>query len=409
MELTTKILSLLYDLMVIFVIAYPLVTSVMWESFSLFYKFHWEDHSVGTYKTHLPFVSIVVPAYNEASGIRKNIDTLLNLSYDDYELMVVNDGSKDDTLKACLPYLDHPRFRLLHKEKNEGKAMALNDAIPCLKGDIIVTVDADSEAEPDFLHHLVWHFRFPNVGAVTGHPRVRNTVNLLTRIQIIEFASIIGLLRRAQSIWGRLMTVSGILAAYRRETLLDVNGFHPDMYTEDIDITWRIQKNGWKVHYEPRSIIWMEVPSALGEFLKQRLRWARGLMQVLKRHVNVIRRWKYRYMWAIYVESCLSTTWCLIYGVIFTVETYHFVKGAMDGDIHFFPLQWTLVLFTATLMQLLWGIIMEQVYDRGVIRYAPYAIFYPLFYWSFMVLVTLAALPVFVLKSGIKVVWSSRR
>ena len=89
--------------------------------------------------------------------------------------------------------------------------------------------------------------------------------------------------RRAQRIWGRVMTVSGAVVAFRRSAILDVGLFTPSMATEDIDMTWRLQMRFWDVRYEPRAVVWMEVPPNLREFWKQRRRWVRGLAQVLRR------------------------------------------------------------------------------------------------------------------------------
>lgn len=398
----------LYAGMSIYVVIYPLITSVMWVVFSIYYKFHWEDHTHEKYDPHMPSVSILIPCYNEEKGMEKGIRAILNMQYENFEVVAINDGSSDRTLEICKTFLSDPRFRIIHKVNNQGKALALNDALPCVNGDIVVTMDADAEPDPHMLKHLVWQFQFSRVGAVTGHPRVKNVVNLISRIQVVEFSSIIGLLRRSQRILGRIVTVSGIIAAFRKEALYDVQGFSPDMYTEDIDVTWRLQRRFWDVRYEPRAIVWMDVPTTFHDFFKQRLRWARGLMQVLRRHSSIITHWKTRKMWAMYYESCLSTLWCLIFGIVFVVEMVRFpitLNLSQPINVEF---QWIFGLFTASLVQLFMGIMMELKHDKEVWGFAPYAVFYPLFYWIFMVIITLTALPVLIKPSG-KVKWSSTR
>lgn len=398
-----------YLYIVMFVITYPLVTSIIWEAFSLYYRFHWETHKYTQASTYTPPVSVIVPAYNEEKGIGKNLRALSRMSYENFEIVIINDGSTDNTVQECLPYLNDSRIRLINKKVNQGKALALNDSLPCLNGDIIVILDADAEPESDLLQNLVWHFQYPWVGAVTGHPRVKNVVNLLSRIQVVEFCSIIGLLRRSQRIWGNIMTISGIVAAFRKEAIYDVKGFRPEMYTEDIDITWRLQQHHWAVHYEPRAIVWMDVPTTLHGFFKQRLRWARGLIQVLKKNFKIIHHWKAKGMWLIYGEACLSISWCLMYGITFFTELVRFILSTIAGLSVQTSLQWTFVLFTATLIQLFIGILIEYRYDRDVVKFAPYAIFYPIFYWIFMVIVTLAAIPVLWKSWKEQVVWSSKR
>lgn len=408
MSLLYDFVSSLYTIMSLYVVIYPLVTSVMWIVFSIYYKIHWEGHTHERYESHEPTVSVVVPSYNEEKGIVKGLQAILAMEYPYFEVVMINDGSSDRTLDVCKPFLSDPRFRIINKINNQGKALALNDALPCLNGDIVVTMDADAEPEPHLLKNLVWQFQFARVGAVTGHPRVKNVVNLLTRIQVVEFSSIIGLLRRSQRILGRVATVSGIIAAFRKEALYDVQGFSPDMYTEDIDITWRLQRRFWDVRYEPRAIVWMDVPVTLSDFFKQRLRWARGLMQVIRRHLPVITHWKTRKMWAIYYESCLSTLWCMTFGIAFVTEMIRFLISLNLSQPMNMEFQWIFGLFTASLIQLFIGVFMELKHDKDVWSFAPYAIFYPLFYWIFMVVITLTALPVLI-RPYRKVKWSSTR
>ena len=110
---------------------------------------------------------------------------------------------------------------------------------------------------------MVPHFDGARVAAVTGNPRVRNTRTFLARLQAIEFSSIISLLRRAQRVWGRIVTVSGVVVAFRRSAVFDVGGFSPEMPTEDIELTWKLQKRFYDVRYEPRAVCWMTVPQSL--------------------------------------------------------------------------------------------------------------------------------------------------
>jgi biofilm PGA synthesis N-glycosyltransferase PgaC len=226
-------------------------------------------------------VSVVIPAHAEAETIGRTLDALLGLDYPAYEVIVVNDGSPDGTAEVVRRYLHTGIVRLLDKTVNEGKAMGLNDAIPLCRGEIVVVLDADIVVTPGVLRALVPHFESPRVGAVTGNPRVANRGSLLRNLQTLEFASIVSVQRRAQRVWGRVLTVSGAIAAFRKTALVDAGLFSPDMATEDIDMTWKLQCRFWDVRYEASAVVWMEVPPTLGELWKQRRRWARGLAQVL--------------------------------------------------------------------------------------------------------------------------------
>ena len=99
----------------------------------------------------------------------------------------------------------------------------------------------------------------PRVGAVTGNPRVINRNSLLAKLQAIEFTSIVSLQRRGARIWGKLLTMSGVVGAFHRDALYDVNFYSPQMVTEDIDVTWRLQLRYWDIRYEPRAVVWMRV------------------------------------------------------------------------------------------------------------------------------------------------------
>src|SRR5207247_2039339 len=177
------------------------------------------------------------------------------------------------------------RFRLLRKEVNEGKAMAMNDAIPLATGEIVVVVDADARLHRPALRYIAAHFvRLPRVAAVTGNPRVANGTTLLAALQTLEFTSIISVLRRAQVVWGRMLTVSGVISAFRKSALTDIGMFDPTMVTEDIDVTWRLQRRFYDVRYEPRALVDMTVPTTLGRLSRQLRRWATGLTQVLSYH-----------------------------------------------------------------------------------------------------------------------------
>ncbi len=186
---------------------------------------------------------------------------------------------------------------MLTKQVNEGKAMALNDALPLLPGELVLIVDADGRPQPDALRWMVPHFvKVPRVAAVTGNPRVVNTSTLLAKLQAIEFTATVSVLRRAQATWGRLMTFSGICTALRRSAIEDVGRFRVGMATEDIALAWQLQTTHADVRYEPRALFAMQVPETLPAWWSQRTRWARGLAQVLRQNAGVMRSLRTRRM-----------------------------------------------------------------------------------------------------------------
>src|SRR5215213_7017015 len=299
--------TLPYDLALGFVAAYPIVTGVMWTLTSLiFYTRNERDPLPPLPDDELPFVSVLVAAYCEEAVIERTLAALLALDYPRYEIVVVDDGSTDRTPEILAAYAARGQIRLVAKAVNEGKAMALNDAIPVTRAEIVCIVDADIQPRPDTLRHLVGHFRHGRVAAVAGNPQVTNTASLLAKVQATEFASIVSVLRRAQRVWGRILTVSGAVCAFRKSAVVDVGLFDPEMATEDIALTWKLQRRFYDVRYEPRAVVGMQVPETLRALYQQRKRWATGLAQVLRRNIDILRDWRTRRLWPVFAEAVLS-------------------------------------------------------------------------------------------------------
>src|ERR671914_2904024 len=168
-----------YAVALAFVAAYPIVTGIMWTLTALIFYRRNERDPRPVDDDELPFVSVVVAAYCEETVIERTLAALLALDYPSYEIVIVDDGSTDRTVEILRPYAADGRIRLLEKRTNEGKAMALNDAIPVLRGEIVTVVDADIQPRPDTLRHLVTHFRHGRVAAVAGNPQVTNTSAML--------------------------------------------------------------------------------------------------------------------------------------------------------------------------------------------------------------------------------------
>ena len=200
------------------------------------------------------------------------------------------------------------------------------------KGEIVVTVDADCMLDARALHWMAWHFtNFPRVGALTGNPRVRNRTTLLAQIQTAEYARVIGLIKRTQRVLGKVLTVSGVIAAWRRQALLDVGLWSNDMITDDIDMTWKMEKRFWDVRYETKAIGWMLVPETFWGLWRQRCRWAQGGVEVIRRHRNVWSDWRQRRIWPLYIDYVLSIIWAHIFLICMLFWGY----GQLSGDWFF--------------------------------------------------------------------------
>jgi biofilm PGA synthesis N-glycosyltransferase PgaC len=384
----------IYHVALAFVAVYPIVTAVMWTITSLIFFRRNERDSAPALDGELPFVSIVVPAYCEATVIEGTLDALLSLDYPHYEIVVVDDASPDQTAEIVRLHLTpHGRVRLLAKRVNEGKAMALNDAIPITRGEIVVIVDADIRPHRDVLRHMVGHFRDGRVAAVAGNPQVDNTRTLLAKVQATEFASIVSVLRRAQRVWGRILTVSGALCAFRKSALVDVGLFDPDKVTEDIAMSWKLQRRFYDIRYEPRAVCAMQVPETFRALWKQRTRWARGLAQVLRTHRDLPLDWRGRRLWPVFIEAVCSVLWAYTTVTLVAFWALSYAAGLAPLGASPIPNFWGMVIATLSLVQLAVGVWLDRHYNRGVGRFYLWAAIYPMFYWGLMLVVTVVSTP----------------
>jgi len=387
-----------YLAMLVYFAWYPLATSVMWIFTSILFFRKREMCETDFYDgfedpaTH-PMVSFIIPAFNEETNIARTLEGVLAVDYSNFEVVVVDDCSTDGTLKKITPFLSDPRVRLVRKKVNEGKAMALNDAIPLTGGELVFVMDADAIPEPAILRYMVPHFKSPRCAAVTGNPRVVNRDSFLSKLQAIEFASIISLMRRAQRVWGRIMTMSGVVGIFRRSALYDVGLYSPDMATEDIDLTWRLQMRHWDVRYESRAVMWMRVPQSLSGLWRQRRRWSLGLSQVLTRHWRQLMDWKQRRFWIVLIEANLSVIWAYIYVMLTIIWFTSYAMGYPPRGASPIPNFWGMAIATVCLVQLVTGVILDRNYDRDLKKYFFVAVFYPLVYWILMAVITVTTAP----------------
>jgi peptidoglycan-N-acetylglucosamine deacetylase len=229
-------------------------------------------------------VSVLIPAYNEASIITSSVRRILGSNFPRLEVIVIDDGSTDGTGDIVHSrFGDDPRVTLLSLA-NSGKAAAVNAGLARAQGDIVVALDADTQFEPDTIARLTRWFADPQIGAVAGNAKVGNRINTLTRWQALEYITAQNLERRALATLGCITVVPGAVGAWRRDALLRLGGFPSDTLAEDQDLTIAAQKAGWKVVFDPDAIAWTEAPDTLAGLAKQRFRWAFGTLQCLWKH-----------------------------------------------------------------------------------------------------------------------------
>jgi len=177
-----------------------------------------------------PTVSIIVPAYNEVMTIQKCLNSLVQLNYPQYEIVVVDDGSTDRTLDLVKAYAS-PKVKVI-SQPNRGKANALNTGFKQITSEIVVTVDADTLLHQDALQHIVKRFSSDRqLGAVAGNVKVDYEPGLLNALQAVEYTLGINLIRKTQSMLGCVMIVTGPIAALRRDAVERAGFFSEDTFS----------------------------------------------------------------------------------------------------------------------------------------------------------------------------------
>lgn len=377
-----------------FVFWYPAVMAMMWVIGAVIFYRSNERKKEGIQPEKLPFVSILMPAHNESTILRQVVKQMVQLDYPDYEVILINDGSTDNSSEVMKELTQkYARVRVVDLDKNCGKANALYLGLIASKGEILVGVDADSYLDKKALRYMVSHFvnRYngERVGAVTGNPRVRNRGSLLGKIQLCEYASIISLIKRTQRVLGKVMTVSGVCVAYRKRALMDCGFWDRDMMTEDIAVTWKLEKNFWDVRYEPRALCWMLVPETVKGLWRQRKRWSEGGLEVVFRHWDIFKSWRRRRMTPIYMEQVASFFWSVCWLVLTCILIVTEIRGHHVITEYLWKSQF---LSFVCMIQFAVATWLESHYDRNLIKSTWSVIWYPVFYWYLNVFITLSSL-----------------
>src|SRR5262245_53752940 len=169
-----------------------------------------------------PPVSVLVPAYNECGRIADTLRSILALDYPSFEVLVVDDGSEDETLAVATEIASRDRRVRVFRKPNGGKSSALNTGFRESIGALDLCVDADSQLEPNALRRMVGLLEDPDIGVVAGQVRVRNRSTLVSKLQALEYALMNGMPRLAQSNFSQVLIAPGPIAMFRRDILLEI-------------------------------------------------------------------------------------------------------------------------------------------------------------------------------------------
>lgn len=395
-----------------FLLFYPLIMSLVWFIGSIIHYFSYEiGKEAHPNKEITDGISFLVSCFNEEDTAADTLKSITQLSYPLKEVIFINDGSSDRTAEVLRELKLTYNFKFIDLPENQGKANALNIAAKQAKYPYIMCVDADTIIDDDAPYYLIDNFKkYNNVGAVTGNPRIRNKHTLLGKIQIIEFASIIGTIKRTQQVNGFVNTVSGVFTLFSKEVLDQVGYWDIDMITEDIALSWKLHLNGNRIIYEPRALCYMLVPETLRGLLKQRIRWAQGNQEVLIRDSLHVFKRKNISFFILFLEQIISVVWVILMFITFAIVLlnvnlldFYFYKDSFNILLvsAFSLITMNIILFTFSLL-------LDSRYEKGNLRYILYLSWYPTFYWVLNSISIILALPKALRrKKGEFATWSS--
>ena len=390
-----------------------------------------------------PTVSVIAPAYNEDRTIIDNIRTLLSLYYNNYEVIVVNDGSSDNSLQKMIEayelekvnyYFDYRipcrRIRGVYKSQNRsfkkltvvdkvngGKADSLNAGLNVSKNELVVSIDADSIMEPDALLKLVKPFmeaKDKKVIGAGGVIRIANSCEVsgghinkihlpdkfLPRAQVMEYTRAFLMGRMAWSELDGLLLISGALGMFDREVVIQSGGYRTDTVGEDMELVVRIRRHmadqniSYDVVYIPDPLCWTEVPDTVKILARQRSRWTRGTMETLITHRRLFLNRKYGklgllgYPYWLFFEYLAPIIEFL--GIIWF--TFLAITGKLNWP--FFLLLSGFVYFFAVSLSI-WSVLFEEItfhkYEkrRDVMKLIGTAFLEPIFYHPMVMLMSI--------------------
>jgi cellulose synthase/poly-beta-1,6-N-acetylglucosamine synthase-like glycosyltransferase len=282
-----------------------------------------------------PKVTVVIPAYNEENVVAKCIRSVLASNYDNFDVLVIDDGSTDETFNELLKFRNNPQVQIF-AQLNRGKWSALNAAVANIDAEIMVCIDADTEIHPDAIGHLARQFCNPRIGAVAGKIAVGNRNKLLTRLQALEYVTAQNFDRRGFDMVNGLLVVPGAIGAWRVAAVREVGVFCNDTITEDADLTISLNRAGYRVTYEDKAVAYTEAPESVRQLLAQRLRWSLGMFQCAWKHKGAFREGRAVGLVSIpdmFIFGYLFPLLAPIADLFILILLYNTFSGTWDGQI----------------------------------------------------------------------------
>ena len=284
----------------------------------------------------LPHISILIAAYNEENNIEKTLDSVKNEYYtknDKATVIIINDGSTDKTKETLSKYGDYPWLKIINLEKNVGKANALNVGFREVNTELLITIDADSVLYNNAILRLVERYLLDpyDTIAVAGAVLVGNSrTNFVTKIQEWDYFHGIASVKRIQSLYGGTLVAQGAFSLYKTEEIAKVGGW-PNTVGEDIVLTWALLGTGKRIGFAEDACLFTNAPETWKQFIRQRQRWSRGLIEAFKSHWRLLfkRRLSTLFIWCNFTFPYLDIIYTFVFipGIILAFFGYYYIAG----------------------------------------------------------------------------------
>ena len=279
-----------------------------------------------------PFVSIMIPAHNEEEVIEETAKNILELEYKDFEIILIDDRSEDNTAQIILnleKQYKNIKALIRKKDATPGKSAVLNDAFKIAKGDAVLVFDADAKVEKDFLNKMIPALEPADVGAVQAQKVIINAKqNFLTHCQYSEFILDTHMQAGRDAVRGAV-ELRGNGELIKRRALESINGWNEETIVDDLDMSTRLHVKGWDIRFLPDVKVYEEGVIDFKSLIRQRRRWVEGS---IRRYLE--------YMGAVFTSSDMSlrvgfdliayvTEFLLPFWLIaeIFIQAFHFVKG----------------------------------------------------------------------------------
>lgn len=272
-------------------------------------------------------VSVVIAAYNEEAVICKTVDSVLNSSFEDLEVVIIDDGSKDKTLEVLIDKYSNDKRVKIYTKENGGKTSALNMGFSMASNEVIIAIDADTIIDREAIAYMARHFNNPKVGAVSGNIKVGNINNMLTKCQYMEYVTGFNLEKRAFSMLNCIAVVPGAIGAWRKSAVAKCGYYSSETIAEDTDMTIELVRQGYVVELEDRAKAYTEAPETVRNLIKQRNRWAYGILQCLWKHRDALLRPEYKALGLV----AMPTMWIFqyVFLIISPFADLYFINGIL--------------------------------------------------------------------------------